>query len=569
MLDSQRLGTVRNPCLQAPMSAPAPLAQLIQQGLFHHRQGDLKQAMERYSEVLRTDPENADALYYIAVVACQEGQFEQGAALARRALAKAPSARAHNLLGRALEALGEPLEAIKNFDQAIALDANFAEAHSNRANILVKAELPDEALTSFERALALDPKSLPDLINRGALLQDLGRHAEALISYDRAIALAPDDANILMNRANALAMLERFAEAEAVYDDVIKRNPKLTLAFAHKALAVKEQGRLAEARKLLEQTLAAAPDDHTSAYALARLLLQTGDWRNAWPLFERRAALPNPTYTPLDYPRWNGEPPGDFRLVVLSERDLGDTVQFGRYAALLAGRGHAVTLLTPPVLAPLMRTLPGIERVVTSEDELKSDPRPVRWLPLMSAMGALHLTANAIPEQGPYLSAEPARVARFAERLGGDGLKIGILWHGASDAAPLSAFAPLADIAGVRLISLQKQAAARQIDEVAFGPRIERLLDADDVGPEALLDTAALMANLDLIVSIDSMSAHLAGALGRPVFLALRHVADWRWLTERDDTPWYAGMRLFRQDQTRDWRPVFARIAAAVQEKLS
>ena len=553
------------------MSAPVPTAQLIQQGLFHHRQGDLKMAMERYADVLRTDPENADALYYIAVVACQEGQFQQGTELARRALAKGPaSARAHNLLGRALEALGEPLEAIKNFDLAIAADANFAEAHSNRANILVKAGLPDEALTSFERALALDANSLPDLINRGALLQDIGRHAEALVSYDKAIALAPGDPSILMNRANALAMLDRFGEAEAVYDEVIKRNPKLALAYAHKGLAVKEQGRFEEARKLFEQALTIAPDDHATAYGLARLMLMMGDWSPAvWPLFERRASLPQPAYAPLDDPRWSGEPPGAFRLVLLSEQGLGDTIQFGRYAALLAGRGFPVTLLTPPVLAPLMRTLPGVERVVTAEDELKGDARPVRWLPLLSVVQALHLKPNSIPEQGPYLSAEPARVAHFAERLGGGGCKVGILWHGVTNAAPLSAFAPLAELARVRLISLQKQAAARQIDEVAFGAKIERLLDADDVGPEALLDTTALLANLDLVVSIESMPAHLAGALGRPVFLALRRTADWRWLTGRDDSPWYPSLRLFRQDQTRDWRPVFERIAAAVREKLS
>jgi tetratricopeptide (TPR) repeat protein len=552
------------------MSAPAPAAQLIQQGLFHHRQGDLKQAMERYSEVLRTDPANADALYYIAVVACQEGQFQQGAELARRALAKTASARAHNLLGRALEALGEPLEAIKNFDQAIAIDANFAEAHSNRANILVKAELPEEALTSFERALALDPDSIPDLINRGALLQDIGRHAEALTSYDKALALMPDDAGILMNRANALAMLERYDEAVTIYDAVIRRDPKLALAYAHKALAVKELGRLPEARKLFEQALTLAPDDHMTAYGLARLMLTMGDWSPAvWPLFERRASLPQPAYAPLDYPRWNGEPPGDYRLVLLSEQGLGDTVQFARYAALLAGRGHPVTLLTQPVLAPLMRTLPGVERVVTADDELKGDSRPLRWLPLLSVAQALHLKPNAIPEQVPYLSAEPARVARFAGQLGAGGFKVGILWQGVTNATPLAAFAPLAEIAGVRLISLQKQEATREIDDVAFGVRVERPLDADDVGPEALLDTAALMANLDLIVTIESMPAHLAGALGRPVFMALRHTADWRWLTGREDTPWYPNVRLFRQGAERDWRAVFERVAAAVREKLS
>ena len=554
------------------MAAPVPSAQLIQQGLFHHRQGDLKLAMERYSDVLRTDPENADALYYIAVVACQEGQFQQGADLARRAIANGGrQARAHNLLGRALEQLNEPLEAIKSFDQAIAIDANFAEAHSNRANILAKAGLQEEALKSFERALALDPKSVPDLINRGALLQDIGRHAEALASYDKALALAPKDTGILMNRANALAMLGRFAEAEAVHDEVIKRNPKLAIAYTHKALAAKEQGRFDEARKLFEQALTIEPDDHATAYALARLMLLMGDWRDAWPLFERRGSLPRPTYEPLEHPRWNGERPADFRLVLVAEQDLGDNIQFARYAALLAGRGYPVTLLTPPELAPLLRTLPGVERVITSADELKGDSRPVRWLPLLSTMPALFLTPNAIPAQEPFLRAEPERAAKWAQRLGAGGFKVGIYWHGTARdrAVPLADFAPLADIAGVRLISLQTGAGTEEIAGVGFGARIERVLEEDNLGPEGLLDSAALIANLDLVVSNDSMLVQLVGALGRPVFVALRQVPDWRWLLNREDTPWYADMRLFRQDEARDWRPVFERIAAALREKVT
>ena len=220
----------RQACLQPPMSSrPAPTAQLLQQGLFHHRQGDLSSPWSATREVLRNDPENAEALYYVAVVACQEDQFKQGVELARRALAKAPpQARVHNLLGQALDRLGEPLEAIKGFDQAIALDAEFRRRPRQPRQYPGRwPALPDEALKSFDRALALDPNSAPDWINRGALLQDLGRHAEALESYDKALALAPDDASILMNRANALAMLDRFARADAVYDDVIKRNPKM------------------------------------------------------------------------------------------------------------------------------------------------------------------------------------------------------------------------------------------------------------------------------------------------------------------------------------------------------
>ena len=369
----------------------------------------------------------------------------------------------------------------------------------------------------------------------------------------------------MVNRANALAMLGRFAESEQAYGDAIARDPKLSIAYAHKGLAVKHQGRFAEARKLMEQALAMQPKDADSAFALAQLMLLTGDWRPAWPLFESRAVLPQPAFAPLAGERWQGQAPGDFRLVLLAEQGLRDTVQFSRYASLLAGRRHDVTLLAPPLLAPLLRSLPGVERVASSLEEIADDKRRYVWLPLLSTMGALHLTADTVPRQEPYLAAEPERAARRAERLG-DGFKVGINWQGATRArsAPLAALAPLAEITGVRLISLQKGPAAAEIAQAPFGGKIEVVLAADDFSAEALLDTAAVIANLDLVVSIDAMPAHLAGALGRPVLLALPQVPDWRWLLEREDTPWYPTMRLFRQDQARDWTAVFARIAEAL-----
>jgi hypothetical protein len=431
--------------------------------------------------------------------------------------------------------------------------------------------LPAEALQSFDRALALNPNSPSDLLNRGALLQDLGRHAEALENYDQALAIVPKAPNILMNRASALAMLGRYAEAEAAYDTVLALAPKQHVALTHKGLAVKHQGRFAEAQALMRQALALEPKDAAASLALGQLLLLTGEWREGLALLESRGSLKAPAYTPLDEPRWNGELPGDFRLVLVAEQGLGDTVQMARYASLLAGRGYPVWLLAHETLAPLLRTLPGVERVVTSAEALKADPRRILWVPLMSAPRMMHLTPNTIPAQEPYLTAPPARVAQWAERLKGDGYKIGIVWQGltAASAAPLAALAPLAEIPGVRLISLQKQPATTEIAAVPFGSRIERVLNEADVSAEAVLDLAALMANLDLVVSIDAMPAHLAGALGRPVLTALPAVPDWRWLTERDDTPWYPAMRLFRQDEQRQWGPVFARIAAAIRERLA
>lgn len=549
-------------------------AQLIQQGLFHHRQGQIQLAMERYIEVLKTNPDHAEALYYVGVVACQEGQFKQGAELARKAIANGlNTAKVHNLLGQALDRLNEHNEALACFERAIAVDPNFAEAHGNRANILADAGLPAEALASYNRALALNPDSVSDLINRGALLQDIGRHAEALVDYDKALAQAPGDTRIILNKANALAMLGRLAEAETLYDEVAEKQPKSALALTQKALTVKHLGRLDEARALLEQAVALDPKDGPASYTLGQILLLQGDWRKGLPLYEQRSLLPEPPYQPLEQPRWNGEAPGDFRLVLMAERAPGDTVQMARYASLLAGRGHAVWLLVPDLLAPLMRTLPGVERVVTTIDELKSDPRRILWAPVMSLPRLLHLTPSNVPAQEPYLTAEPARVAQWAEKLKGQGadkaLKVGVLWRDpANGAVALATLAPLADIPDVRLISLQKRPGA-EITQVAFAGKLERVLDENDFSAEALLDLAALTANLDIVVSVDSMPAHLAGALGKPVFLALSAAADWRWLIGRDDTPWYSATKLFRQGPDQDWAPVFEAIAAALRQRTA
>jgi Tfp pilus assembly protein PilF len=546
------------------MTDPLPAAELLQQGLFHHRQGQIPQAMERYTQVLRNDPENAEALYYVAVVACQEGQFQQGIDLARRALdAGPPQARVHNLLGKAFERLQKPLDAIKAYDAAIALDPNFAEAHGNRASLVAQAGLPDEALKSYERALSLDPTAVADRINRGALLHELGRHDEALADFDKALALAPEDPTVLANRANVLVQLGRFDEGLADYDRAIKRNPRSAQTLAQKGTVLKLLGRFDEARKVLDQARAIDAKDSSAALALAELLLLTGDWRAAWPLYEARASRPELP----DAPRWQGERPGDFRLVLVAEGRPADTVLFGRYAALFAGRGYDVTLLAPPALAPLMRGLPQVEQVIDDPAALKHDKRRMVWFPLQSVMGILPLTPQTVPDQGAYLTADPARVAMWAQRLAGEGPKVGIAWGDAfgGDAAPITAFAPLAAADDLRLIALHAGAAAETA--ATIGSRVERPLGTAPANAQTLLDLAAVIANVDVVVSIDALPAYIAAAMGKPVMLALPTVPDWRWLLDRADSPWFPTMRLFRQTERGNWTPVLAGIADALHKR--
>jgi tetratricopeptide (TPR) repeat protein len=537
------------------MSPPATTAELIQQGLFHHRQGDIAQAMERYVEVLRNDPKNADALYYIAVVACQDGQFKEGADLARRALAVGPpQARMHNLLGQALYRLGERLEAIKNYDQAIALDEKLADAHGNRANVLADAGFPDEALKSFDRALALNPMSATDWLNRGALLQSLGRHEEALASFDKAIMCGPDVPEAHVNRGNALKDLgqfdaaagqtdsARFGEADASYSKAIAIDPKLDPAFLGRGL----------------------------------LRLLRGDWQAGFDDYEHRENVGEPTFVALPQPRWDGEARPGERVVLVSEQGLGDTIQFCRFAPMLAARGLDVTILTRKAMAPLLSTLAGVT-IATDAEALTQDKRPLRWLPLLSLPGVLGIRPDSVPAAVPYLAAAPERVDAWRARLGEGSFKIGINWgpgHSnynsfAKRDIPLAAFAPLAMLPGVQLISLQKGPAVTQVTEVPFSDRIMTLNADPDADADFFLDTAAVMMGLDLVVTCDTSVTHLAGALARPVFTALPVIGDWRWLLGRDDSPWYPTLRLFRQDAGGRWEPVFERIAEAVRALAS
>ncbi|MGH6724928.1 MAG: tetratricopeptide repeat protein [Pseudolabrys sp.] len=533
------------------MADPATARELLQQGLFHHRQGDLAIAMERYVEVLRTDPQNADALYYVGVVACQEGQFKQGVELARRAIAVGPpQARVHNLLGQALDRLGEPMEAIKNFDKAIALDPDFAAAHGNRANILVDAGMAAEALKSFDRAIALNPNSAPDLINRGALLEELGRPTEALADYDRATAADAAFAPVHANRASVLkdlglmelgggaASSPRFDAAAAAYDRAIALDPRLHEAFLGRGL----------------------------------LNLMRGNWPTGFADYEHRSEVGRPGYTALPQPRWDGVAREGERVVLVAEQGLGDTIQFCRFAPLLAERGVDVTILVRKAMAPLLSTLQGAT-IVSDTAELAQDKQPLRWLPLLSVPGALGITPDNLPRKVPYLSAEPARIEAWRARLGNGGFKIGINWspghadktHTSRRDIALTNFAGLAALPGVELVSLQKGVQADEIGQVAFRDKI-KIIDADpDADADFFLDTAAVMSLLDLIIGCDTSVAHLAGALARPVFTAVPVISDWRWLLSRDDTPWYPTMRIFRQDASRQWEPVFARIVEAVR----
>jgi hypothetical protein len=363
----------------------------------------------------------------------------------------------------------------------------------------------------------------------------------------------------------------RLAEAVQAFREALSLDPGRAPAWYNLGTSLSDLGQTRDAVDAYRAALAGDPNHHSAAYNLARALLLLGEWDEGWQLYEARGRKPNPLYASLPYERWTGAPPGRYVLALSTEQGMGDAIQFARYVGFLRRKGYEVVLLTDAKLVELMRWVSDVAQVATGNARIEGVP--VKWSPLMSVPAIVGTTPTRNIPPAPYMRAEPARAARWAERLGPDGFKVGIVWQGNPSHArdrtrslPLAALVALADVAGARLISLQKGFGAEQIATVPFRDRIEALADSADVSAAALLDHAALIAGLDLVITVDTMLAHLAGALGRPVWLLLEHLPDWRWLTARPDTPWYPSMRLFRQRTPGAWAPVMQEVVSALRD---
>ncbi len=532
-----------------------------------YRAGRLDEAAQAYRTILQAEPAQAETHRQLATIGVQLGRPAEALAAAQRALALGVrDARILALMGQALLATGRTEAALDHLDRAVAENADDAEAHYHRALALRRLGHPEPALAALDRAMALRPDLVALHGTRGDLLHDLGRNDEALESVERLLAHDTENADAHANRGVLLDEAGRVGDALESYARALALRPDLPAALAGRGQLRLEAGDLRAARHDLEEAARLAPASRNTRHALARIQLLQGDWLAAWPNYEFRYDPQRPTFAMLPFPRWNGEAPGGYRLVLVTEQGSGDIIQSTRFAPRLAAQGHRVTLLALPALVPLLSSLRGVE--VVEQIEMPRNAA-IRWAPLMSVPGIEGLTVETIPAETPYLFAQPERVARWRTKLGDHSFKIAVAWQGKPHfrvdrgrSMPLAALASLAALPGVRLISLQKGAGVEQID--TFTGRIETLGPEFDENGGAFLDTAAVMELADLVVTTDTSIAHLAGALRRPTFVALQMIPEWRWLLGRDDTPWYPDMRLFRQTEAGDWAGVGERIAAAV-----
>jgi tetratricopeptide (TPR) repeat protein len=542
-----------------------------------HDQGKLEEAVEAHRQAIALKPDYAEVYSNLGNALNDLGKHEEAIAAHRRAISLKPDyAGAHSNLGNALKALRELEEAVAAYRQAIALKPDSVEAHCNLGTTLAEQGMLDEAVVTYRRAIGLKPDLPETHFNLGVTLYDQHKLDEALASYERAIALKSDYAEALNNRGSVLLELDRLDEALASYDAAITLRPGFAEALSNRGDAFLKLKRVDEAFASFDAALACAPQFAQARFNRSIALLLCGDYARGWEEYEWRwqVETKGEKARTLDGPQWQGEDVAGKTVFLYPEQGYGDTIQFLRYAPLVAARGARVVLAVPDALLRLARGLPGVAQVIAA-----GEPAPAADFacPLLSLPRAFATTVATIPADVPYLTADRAKVAGWRQLLAPvAGARIGLVWAGSSRpnqpnayridrrrSLTLAHFAKLADLPA-SFVSLQKGPPASQ---TRMPPAALHVHDFTDE-LEDFADTAALIAALDLVISVDTSVAHLAGALGKPVWLLNRFDTCWRWLLDRNDSPWYPTLRQFRQPSPGDWDSVMTAVQTALAELL-
>jgi tetratricopeptide (TPR) repeat protein len=583
--------------------SPEPLAsQSIAAGFAHQQAGRLDAAERVYREILDTQPDNADALHLLGLVLHQRGdnaaaiscldaavrlqpanaelsnnrgtvlqalgKFEAAAASHARAAELNPEfAEAFNNLGNALCALTRFREAQASYEKALAIKPGFAEAWRGLGDAQCGQQRYADALAGYDQALALHPRSAEIHNNKGNALHQLRRYAEALPSYDAALDVNPAYVEALSNRAPTLVQLDRYEEALASCERALAINSAHVKALNNRGLVLHELGRYADAVNCFDAALAVDPAHASARYNRGLCRLALGDFEQGWLDHESRwqcDAFTAPRRN-FDQPLWLGEEDIHSKTILLhAEQGFGDTIQFARYAQAVTERGAQVVLEVQPALVSLLSGLPGADQVLGKGEAL---PAFDLHCPLLSLPLALKTRLQNIPAPIPYLRAGDAALAKWAVHLGPRSrLRVGVACSGSpthqNDRNRSIALHKLAKLIrpGAQLVFLQND--IRSGDREFLESANDVLCFASELGDFS--DSAALVSQMDLVISVDTSIAHLAGALGKPVWILLPYAMDWRWLRGREDSPWYPTARLFRQSTPGNWDGVLARVAVAL-----
>ena len=543
---------------------PAVLAR-FQVAREYQKAGALQQAQQAYEDILTQEPAHAGSLHMLGLILAQTGQAQQGVDLLCRALELEPhNAQAYYGLGFAMCKLKQFAAGIECYDTAMSLRPQFAEAACDKGSALIELNRCLEAVESFDLAIGWRPDYAEAYVYRGNAFRGLQEDALAVQSFEAGLAINPAFASGHLNLGNALLAQGDYEGALASYDRTIALRPGDAMAYSNRSGVLKHLHRFEEALRSCERAVALAPDFAFGHWNHSLLLLLLGDLRAGFEKYHMRWQTDTFQVIRRNFPQpmWLGQEDLKGQTVLIhTEQGLGDTIQFARYAQVLADRGARVVFEVEPALYDLLRTLPGVDTLVRQRDPL---PAFDLYCPLMSVTIGCGTTLETVPSAVPYLRSNPAKVWGWQGRLGPKNRpRVGLVWSGSTthqaDHLRSLALTELLDALpdGFDYVSLQKEirpgdmAAVQASGMAHFG---DDLLSMDD--------TAALCACMDLVIAVDTSVAHLAGALGLPVWVLLPHMPDWRWLLDRSDSPWYPSARLYRQQQRSDWSAPLAQVQA-------
>lgn len=574
-------------------------------GVALHRQGKLQEAIAYHQQAIALKPNYPDAFNSLGNVLQQQSEFEAAIRQHQQAIALKPDyAEAHQGLANALQQVQRFEEAMTHYHKALELRPHYPEAYNNLGNVFQEQGDTDAAIAHYQRALELRPQFAEAYSNLGAALKDQKKFEDAIAHFQKALEINADYAEVHNNLGNVYQELGRYEAAIACYRAALVIKPDYAEIHSNLGNMLQQRGEFELAFEHFRQAIAAQPD-YAGAYnnwgialrnhleieaafaaydkaielnpdfveaqwnkALTQLLigeLQTGfagyEWRLQWSKFQEQ----NPP-RPFPQPRWDGSPLNGKTILLYAEQGMGDTIQFIRYAALVAQQGGRTIVECHPPLVTLLQGVAGVDRILPYGAPL---PNFDVHAPLMSLPYLLGTTLETVPADIPYIPLPP--IAPVSLPPTPDGLKIGIVWSGnpqnpynRTRTCPLELLLPLADLPGLELFSLQKDLQAADVELLQAHPHIHdlRALLTDFVA------TAALIDQLDLVIAVDTAVAHLAGAIGKPVWLLLPLAPDWRWMLEREESPWYPTVRLFRQFTFGDWQPVLEQVRSALQARM-
>jgi len=519
---------------------PADLDAIFSQAITYHRAGQLADAEALYRRVLQDVPRHFDSVHLLGVICYQHGDYA---------------------------------EAVRQIDFALTINPAVSDAYNNRGNALKRLGRHGDALASYNKAIALKGDDAASYNNRGSVLKDLKRYDEARADLDKAIALKPDFAEAFSNRGNVLWKLGRGEEALADYDRAKALRPNHAEAFFNRGTTLKDLKRIDEAIAEFDQAVSIMPDYADALWNRAMCKLLVGRCREGWADYAWRwqTAHMMPHHRTFRQRQWSGRTDISGKTILLyAEQGFGDTIMAARYVPHVVARGARVILDVQPALVPLLAELRGVEAIVSNG---QAPPAFEFHCPMMSLPAAFETTLDTIPSDVPYLSVPQVHTEKWSQLLPrSPRRRIGISWAGnpafvydAERSLGLTRMLPLLSRTDVQFVSIQKALREEDADILRAHPQIKLVGHAID----SFADTAALIASLDLVISSDTSVVHLAGALGKPVWILLQFVPDWRWLLDRTDCPWYPTARLFRQAERNNWETVISDVERALGQFMA